>query len=180
MSAALTLLGSVACLLVAGLLAALALLARVERAHEESVGVRTEDRPVHSGSSGDVHLFVGFPASTTLDPRFGSASHAVPASDAADLLRALASSLDGATHAHADFGRFQPIAVREVPAIQLVYVHARTRKPVPTFVDPADRAAYPRTLEAIAALAPAGIVELRVGRATYGTDPAFARPVPLR
>lgn len=179
MSAALAVLGSLACLLVSGLLIALAMLARVERRHEEAMGIRTEDRPVHVGASGDVHLVLGFPAARALDPKFARDVAAVSREDARATLRALVDSLDEATHGHAEFSVFRPIAVRAASDASLVYVHARVRKPVAAFVDLGARDEYRRTLESLAALAPDGIIELRLGRATITTDPALGRPRPL-
>lgn len=180
MSAALAILGSVACLLVVGLLLALALLARVERAHEESVGVRTEDRPVLAGASGDLHLYLGYPDVTVL----GSAALADPAevavADAAALFGALAAELPRATHGHADFGRFQTTPLRETPgAGTVVYLHVRTRSAIPTFVGTTRRADYARTLAALEGLGTAGLVSVRFGRVPYSTDPALGRPLPL-
>ena len=180
MSAALAVLGMLACLLVSGLLVALAILARVERRHEEAVGVRTEDRPTHEGTSGDIHLVVGFPASVALDDVLVGECRSVTPSDAAEVLAPLVARIDEASHGYAEFGVFHSIDVRPVDGTRFVYVHARTRKPLATFVDLASRARHRATLERLVAIAPLGIIEIEIGRAELTTDPARARPAAMR
>jgi len=179
MSAALAVLGSIACLLVSGLLLALAYLARVEKRHEDAVGIKTSDRPTHEGKSGDIHLVLGFADEGALDALFVRAVETVEPATTRTVLESLAAKIGVATHGHAEFGVFRRIAVRPVDGVALVYVHARTRKPVGTFVDLGSRDRHEKTLKALVELAPDSIVELDVGRADVSSDPALGRPVAL-
>lgn len=183
MSFALLVVGSVACLLVLLLLLALSWLSRVERAHEAAVGVRTEERPDRAGSSGDLHLFLAFPDEHVASVRGlaerVSPSHAVPPEGFAEVVSALLASLPHATHGHAEYGHFRKIRVQAAPGATLVYLNARVRRPITTMLELGDRAAWRATLEALATITPAELVEASLELPVPTTDPAAGRPTSL-
>lgn len=175
MSFALMLVGSLACLLVAGLLGAFAWLARVERAHEEATGVLTSDRPVRRGDSGDLHLFLGFgdqghEAVEAAVAQFGGGL--VPAARIQDVAAQFTELLRSATHAHAEFSHYRAVSVRSRGASMVVYLEARVRRPIPTIVAMTAREEWASTLSALGKLGPDDVIELRFSRAVPSTDPA--------
>lgn len=184
MSFALLVVGSVACLLVLFLLGSLALVSRVERRHEEAVGVRTEDRPDRAGTSGDLHLFLAFAEDglgelAALAQQFQPTTVVAPAAYP-HLIAALRERLPDALRGHAEYGHFRKIRASGVAGAVLVYLQVRTRRPVQTMLDAGERPAWARTLSSLAALGPEELVEVTFELARPSTDPAAGRPVPLR
>lgn len=183
MSVGLLVVGAIACLLVMGLLGALAVLSKVEARHEARVGILTSERPRHAGTSGDVHLFLALPAAEAdafrgrLAP-FGKTG-AVPPERFAELADILGAAFARATHARADYGHFRKIRAQGVDATVLLYANVRTRRPITQMLEPAERAAWQRTLEALVALGPADVVEASVELAKPTTDPAAGKLAPL-
>lgn len=183
MSIGLLVVGSIACLLVMGLLGALYVLSKVEGAHEERVGIRTADRPKRSGSSGDLHLFLALPDAEAAGLRglvqsLGDKG-VVPPERFGELAAQLPGLLERATHGHAEYGHFRRIKAQGVPGTALLYLNVRSRKPIEDMLDLHSRAQWQRTLGDLGVLGPEQVIEAFVEVQTPSTDPALGRPVAL-